>query len=81
MMNGEQRRRYVREVVRAMVGLEPEDYRMSVAEFGVLQNWMDKGVPLRVVLQAMTEMDKHPSILYIKPAVEKELERIGRALA
>jgi hypothetical protein len=52
---------------------------MSVAEFGVLQHWMDKGVPLRVVLQAMGEMDKHPSILYIKPAVEKELERITRA--
>jgi hypothetical protein len=78
-VNQEERRTYVREVVHALVGLEPEDYRMSVAEFGVLQHWMDKGVPLRVVLQAMGEMDKHPSILYIKPAVEKELERITRA--
>jgi hypothetical protein len=78
-MDGEQRRQYVREVVRAMVGMEPEDYRMSVAEFGVLQGWMDKGVPLRVVLQAMGEMDRHPSILYIKPAVERELERMTRA--
>jgi hypothetical protein len=85
-MNGEQRREYVREVTLALVGKEPEDYRMSVAEFGVLQHWMDKEVPLRVVLQAIEQVKSRagrPSrltVLYIKPAVEEEIERWQRAL-
>lgn len=66
-MTSEERRQYVREVCLALVGKEPEDYRMSVAEFGVLQQWMDgvqmhpedeelTPVPLRVVLQTIDEI-------------------------
>ena len=80
-MTSEERRQYVREVCLALVGKEPEDYRMSVAEFGVLQNWMDSGLPLRVVLQTIEQMPKHPSVLYVKSAVEAEMRRRDRALA
>lgn len=91
-MNSEQRRSYVRQVVWALVGKEPEDYRMSVAEFGVLQNWMDRGIPLAHVLQAIEQIlkkddpmkvrmirDKRNPVLYIKSAVEQEHERADRA--
>jgi hypothetical protein len=92
-MNGEERRQYVREVVHALVGREPEEYRMSVAEFGVLQGWMDRGVPLAHVLQAIEQIqfERFPAsvdypfrgfrnpLLYIKPAVEAEHERANRA--
>lgn len=86
MLNTEQRRQYVREVCLALVGKEPEEYRMSVAEFGVLQNWMDKNIPLAVVLQTIEQMKTQnlpPSVtvLYIKPAVEEEMKRRDRALA
>ena len=80
-MNSEERRCYVREVCLALVGKEPEDYRMSVAEFGVLQQWMDKNIPLAVVLQTIEEMPKHPSVLYIRDAVNKEMRRRDRAIA
>jgi hypothetical protein len=80
-VNSEERRHYVREVCLALVGKEPEDYRMSVAEFGVLQGWMDKNIPLAVVLQTIEQMPKHPSVLYVKSAVEEEMKRRDRAIA
>ena len=79
-MNGQQRREYILQVIWALVGKTPEDHRMSVAEFGVLQTWMDKGIPLAVVLQTIEQMDKHPSVLYIKNAVEEESRRRDRAI-
>jgi hypothetical protein len=92
-MNSEQRRQYVREVCLALVGKEPEDYRMSVAEFGVIQGWMDRNIPLAVVLQTIEQQTKqraatgfskmekvHNPVLYIKSAVEEEMKRRDKAI-
>jgi hypothetical protein len=66
-------------------------YRGPVAEFGVLQHWMDKEIPLRVVLQAIEQVVRRLerqkkdrtflNVCYIKPAVETEYVRWRRALA
>jgi hypothetical protein len=79
-MNSQQRREYILQVIWALVGKTPEEYRMNNAEFGVLETWMDKKIPLAVVLQTIEQMPKHPSVLYIKSAVEEEMKRRDRAI-
>ena len=45
-----------------------------------VQKWMDQEIPLRVVLQAMSELPKRPSIRYCGPAVLTEWSRSRHAL-
>lgn len=94
--NQEQRQQYIREVIFALSGQTPEEYRMSSAEFDVLAKWMDANIPLRVVLQAIEQVVERQrsaqwadptlklsrnAVAYIKPAVEQEIRRWQRALA
>ncbi len=80
-MTSTDRQEYIREVVRAVYGKEPEEARVSSFEFGVVCSWLDKGMPLRTVLQTVEQMERHPSIRYVRRAVEEEEFRRRRALA
>ena len=74
------RQTYAAEVIRAVYGCDPEEARVSHAEFWEVQKWMDQEIPLRVVLQAMSELPKRPSIRYCAPAVLTEWSRSRHAL-
>ena len=79
-MTGEERRAYISEVIKAVYGQEPEEARVSTFEWGVISSWIDKGLPLRTVLQTVGQMERHPSIRYVRRAVEEEEFRRRRAL-
>ena len=79
-MTSGDRQQYIAEVVRAVYG-EPEEARVPPFEWGVIQSWMDREVPLRTILQTIEQMPKHPSIRYVKEAVELEEDRRRRALS
>ncbi len=74
-MNLNERTEYIRVVVQAVYGKEPEDVRMPSMDWGIIASWMDKGVPLATVLQVVGEIERHPSVTYIRRAVEEEEER------
>jgi hypothetical protein len=78
-MNSEERTRYAREVLEAVYSCDPEDAPVTTADFWEVQKWMDRDIPLAVILQAVEDLPKHPSVRYVKPAVEAEWERVQRA--
>ncbi len=80
-MTSAERQEYITEVIRAVYGKEPEEARVPPFDWGVIHSWIEKGVPLRTVLQAVCQMEKHPSIWYVRRAVEEEEFRRRRALA
>jgi hypothetical protein len=59
---------------------------ISSADWHVLYGWLDRGIPLRVVLTAM-KLCKDPasgppkSLSYFSGAVEDEVARVQKALA
>ena len=79
-MTSEERQAYIRAVVIAIYNDEPESARVPTGEWGVIASWMDRGIPLATVLQTIEQMDKHPSVMYVRDAVEIEEERRLRAL-
>lgn len=55
---------------------------MSCTEWDVLREWLYAGVPLRVVLTAMSETPKRGrSLTYYEPSVRVEYERWRQALS
>lgn len=80
-MTSAERAEYAREVIRAVYGAEPEDLMLSNAEVTEVMDWThrDEPIPLRIVLQAISEMETHPSIRYVRTAVEREWERVQYA--
>lgn len=55
---------------------------MSSNEFNLIATWMDQGVPLRVVLQAMADSKGDPrTLLYFERPVEQEWTRVRRAMS
>jgi hypothetical protein len=59
---------------------------VSSADWHVLYGWLDRGIPLRVVLTAM-KLCKDPatgpprSLSYFSGAVEEEVRRVQKAMA
>ncbi len=80
-MTSTDRQEYIREVVKAVYGKEPEEARVSSFEFGIVCQWLEKKIPLATVLQTVEHMERHPSIRYVRRAVEEEEFRRRRALA
>ncbi len=80
-MTLDQRAEYIREVILAVYGKEPEVAPVSNADWSIIDNWMTKGIPLATVLQAIGQMEKHPSIRYVQQAVEDEEFRRLRAFS
>ncbi len=78
-MTLDQRAEYIREVILAVYGKEPEVAPVSNADWSIIDNWMSKGIPLAIVLQAVEQMEKHPSVRYIQRAVEEEQDRVQRS--
>jgi hypothetical protein len=66
-------------VIKAVYGCDPEEARISHRNWEVVSSWMDKEIPLRMILQTVEDMKQagRPvhSLRYIKPIVEKEVER------
>ena len=79
-MTSEDRQEYIREVIRAVYNQEPEEAKVPPYEWGIVNCWMQEGIPLATVLQTVEQMDRHPSISYIRRAVEVEEERRLRAI-
>ena len=80
-MTSEERGAYIRSVIVAVYDKQPEEARIPPYEWGIVNSWMEKGVPLATVLQTVDQMEKHPSIRYVRQAVEDEEFRRRRALA
>lgn len=63
----------------------PETHQMATAEWDLLRRWMDKSVPLRVVLHAIAETkgprDQLRLLTYFGPSVNEEHERVSLALS
>jgi hypothetical protein len=54
---------------------------MACTEWDVLREWLYAGVPLRVVLTAMSETRGRPrSLTYYEPSVRDEYERWRQAM-
>jgi len=75
-----ERAHYIAAVVHAIHGKTPEAARISSADFDIVAKWMDRDIPLRVVLQGIEDMDKPASIRHARPAIEQEIERWHRAV-
>ncbi len=80
-MTSEQRQEYITAVIKVVYGVqEPDEARVVPFEWGVIDAWYARGIPLATVLQTVDQMEKHPSIRYIREAVELEEVRRLRAL-
>ncbi len=79
-MTADERQTYIREVIRAVYGQEPEEARVPTGEWGVIESWMSRGVPLRTVLHTVEQMSRHPNVMYVREAVEAEEFRRLRTL-
>jgi len=87
-MTPEEKQQYTHEVVLALSGKEPADTWLSNADITTIGDWIRQDIPLRVVLQAIEQVKvrrnfdnvKNP-ILYLRPAVEEEWNRVRRARA
>ena len=79
-MNSNERQQYITEVVKAVYGKEPEEARVPTMEWGLIADWMDRDVPLRVVLQGIENMEKVGSIRHARPAIEQEIDRWHQAI-
>ena len=80
-MTTEERLSYFRAVILAVYEKEPEEARITTFDWGVMDSWLQKDIPLATILQTVKQMPKHPSIRYVKEAVELEEERRRRALS
>ncbi len=85
-MTSEERQEYIRTVVLQVYGVEPEEARVTSFDFGVIDSWLRREIPLATVIQAVEEMQQNrgalpPSIRYVRQAVEDEEFRRRRALA
>lgn len=66
-------------VVQRRCSVAPE---MSSAEWHVLATWMDKGIPLRIVLRGIKDCTGTPrTLLCFRAAVEEAAHKWRRALA
>ena len=79
---------YIRECVRAVYGKEPEEARVPPYEWGLIDQWMRREIPLATVLQSVEQVcgpgasrPRKLSIRYLHPVVLEEEERRRRALA
>ena len=79
-MTSAERQEFFAEVIRAVYGKEPEEARVTNFDWGVVDTWIQKDIPLATVLQTVEQMEKHPSIRYVRRAVEDEEFRRRRAL-
>lgn len=80
-MTVDERLEYARAVWAEFVRKTGSTRQMSCAEWGVLAQWMDQDIPLRIVLRALddTKGRGHTLVYYEKP-VEAAARFWGRAV-
>jgi hypothetical protein len=75
-MTRDERHAYFRAIIESIHGKPPEDaHEVTSADFGILQEWADREIPLAWILQAIEEMGNARSVRHARPAVEQEIER------
>jgi len=78
----EQRIQYARTVWSCMEDRWGAERIMSPAEWDLLRRWMDRDVPLRVVLRGLADtVGNGRGLLYYERCVEETIERWRRTLA
>lgn len=81
-MTPEERQGYAREAWRAFQGRRAGRNHMSPAEWHVVAGWMDREVPLRVVLRGIEDCGGPPkTLLGIVGAVEEAYRHWQRSLS
>ena len=80
-MTSADRQEFIRETIRAVYNQEPEEAKVPPYEWGIINAWMQEGLPLATVLQAVGQMEKHPTIRYVRQAVHDEEFRRLRELS
>ena len=79
-MTSEQRERYAHEIIKVLEARKA-GYMMSCAEWHILAGWMDREIPLAIVLLGISQCNPPKSLLYVRPAVEEAIDHWERALA